>query len=107
MPHLHSAADIDTLETNKIPTLPPIPEVVWQQPAENITIQANLNNTKNDFTSKTNVASQMSPPKGTQTQNYVVTTDHLPGNQTGNEPVPFLNCSKNCPTDIQNPRNST
>ena len=26
-----------------------------------------------------------------------------PGNQTGTEPVPFLNCSKNCPTDIQNP----
>ena len=44
----------------------------------------------------------MSPPKGTQPQNYVVTTEHPPGNQTGNEPIPFLNCSKNCSTDAQN-----
>ena len=51
--------------------------------------------------SKTTVASQTSPPKGTQPQNYVVATEHPPGNQTGNEPKPFLNCSKNCPTDIQ------
>ena len=47
--------------------------------------------------SEPNVATQ-----GTQAQNYVVTTDHPPGNQTGTEPVPFLNCSKNCPTDVQN-----
>ena len=53
-------------------------------------------------TSKTTVANQTSPSKGTQPQNYVVTTEHPPGNQTRNEPVPFLNCSKNCPTDIQN-----
>ena len=45
----------------------------------------------------------MPAPKGTQPQNYVVTTEQLPGNQTGNEPVPLLNCSKNCPTDIQKP----
>ena len=44
----------------------------------------------------------MSPPKGTQPQNYVVTTEQPSGNQTGNDPVPFLNCSKNCSTDIQN-----
>ena len=43
------------------------------------------------------------PPKGTQRQNYVATTDPPPGNQTANEPVPFLNCPKNCPTDIRNP----
>ena len=29
-------------------------------------------------------------------------TEHPPGNQTGTEPVPFLNCSKNSSTDIQN-----
>ena len=52
-------------------------------------------------TSKTTVANQTSPPKGTQPQNYVVTTEHPPGNQTGNEPVPVLNCFENCPTDIK------
>ena len=30
------------------------------------------------------------------------TTEQPPGNQTGNEPVSFLNCSKNSSTDIQN-----
>ena len=29
-------------------------------------------------------------------------TEQLPGNQTGNEPVPSLNCSKNSSTNIQN-----
>ena len=28
--------------------------------------------------------------------------EHPRGNPTGNEPVPFHNCSKNRPTDIQN-----
>ena len=50
---------------------------------------------------KTTVASQTAPHMGTQPTNHVVRTEHPPGNQTGNEPVPFLNCSKNCPTDIQ------
>ena len=81
--------------------------VVWQQPTEPIMNQVNLNNTNNNsiihYTQeKTTVASQTSPPKGTQTPNYVVTTEHPPGNQTGNEPVSFLNCSKNSSTDIQN-----
>ena len=102
MPRLHSRAARDNPETNEISKLPPIPEVVWQQPTETITDQDNLNITNNDSTSKTNVASQTSPPKRTQAQNYVVTTEHLPGNQTGNDPLPFFNCSKNCPTDIQN-----
>ena len=74
---------------------------------ENITDQVNLNNTNNDsiihYTQeKKTVASQMPPPKGTQPKNYVATTEHPPGNQIGNEPVPLLTCSKNCPTDIQN-----
>ena len=29
-------------------------------------------------------------------------TEHPPGNQTGIEPVPLLDCSKNSPTDTQN-----
>ena len=50
---------------------------------------------------KTNVASQTPPPEGTKPQNYVDTTEHPPGNQTGNELVPFLDCSKNS-TNTQN-----
>ena len=76
---------------------------VWQQTKVTISDQGYLNKSNYDPTSKTNVASQTSPPKGTQTQNYVVTTEQPSGNQTGNEPVPFLICSKNCPTDNQNP----
>ena len=48
------------------------------------------------------VARQTSPLEGTQTQNYVVTTEQPSGNQTGNEAVAFLNCSKNSPTDTYN-----
>ena len=51
---------------------------------------------------KTNVASQTSPPKGTQSQNHMVATEQPSGNQTRNEPVPSLNCSKNCFADNQN-----
>ena len=101
-PRLHSGAACDRPETNAISRFPPIPEVVWQQPTEIVTDQDNLNNTHNDSTLKTNAASQTSPPKGNQPQNHVVATEQPPGNQTGNKPVPFLNCSKNSSTDIQN-----
>ena len=108
-PRLHSGAACDRPETIEIPILPQIPEVLSQQPSETSTNKGNLNNTNIDSTkyctqetSKTTAASQLSPPKGTQPLNYVVTTEHPPGNQTGNEPEPFLNCSDNCPTDIQN-----
>ena len=101
-PRLHFGAACDRPETNEISKLPPIPEVVWQQPTEIVTDQANLNITNNDSTLKTNVSSQTSPPKGTQPRSHVVATEQPPGNQTGNEPVSFLNCSKNSSTDIQN-----
>ena len=101
MPRLHSGTACDRPETNKISKLPPIPEVVWQQHTENHTKQDNLNNINKDLTLKTNVASQMSPPKGTQSQNYMDTTEHPPENHTGNEPVLFLDCSKNT-TNTQN-----
>ena len=106
-PRFHSG--FDRPENTQIPKLPPIPHVVWQQPLETIINQCNLSNTNNDSTiyytqetSKTTVASQTSPPKGTQPQNYVVAVKHPPGDQSGNEPKPFLNCCKNRPTDIQN-----
>ena len=95
MPRLHSGAACDRPDTNQISKLPPIPEVVWQQPTEIVTNQVNLNNTTNESTIKTNVASQTSPPKGSQPQNHVDTTEQSSGNQTGNEPVLFLDCSKN------------
>ena len=101
MPRLHSGAARDRPET-KISKLPSIPEVVWQQPTENVTNQDNLNDTTNDSTLKTNVASQTSPPTGTQPQNHVDTTEQFSGNQTGNEPVLFLDCSKNYSTNTQN-----
>ena len=68
---------------------------------EIVTNQDNLNNTNNDSTLKMNVASQTSPPSGTQPQNHVATTKQPSGVQTGNEPVPLLDCSKNSSTDIQ------
>ena len=106
-PRLHSGAASDRPETNEKRKFPPLPEVVWQQPTETIANQDNLNITNNDsivhYTQENGtVASQTSPPKGTQPQNYVVTTEQPSGNQTGNEPVLLLNCSKDCSTDIQN-----
>ena len=67
-------------------------------------LQTNIiqNKTNNDSTLKTNVASQTSPPKGTQSQNHVDATEQLPGKQTSNEPVPFLDFSKNSSTKTQN-----
>ena len=71
------------------------------------TDQSNLDNTNSDYTthytqetSKTTVASQMSPPKGTQPRNYLVATEYPPAHQTGNESATFLNCSKNRLPDI-------
>ena len=49
----------------------------------------------------TNVANQTSPPKATQPQNRVDTTEQSSGKQTGNEPVPFLDCPENSSTNTQ------
>ena len=73
-----------------------------------LTNQCKLNNINYDSTkfythesSNTTVTSQTLPPQRTKPQNYVVATEHPPGNQKGNEPLPSLNCCKNRPTDIQ------
>ena len=50
---------------------------------------------------KTNVASQTSPPQETQPQIHVVATEQSSGNQKGNKPIPFLDCSKDYSTDVQ------
>ena len=104
-PCLHSGAACDRPELIVLPKLPPITEVGWQQSLETSTNKGKLKNTSNEsilyYTQeKTTVASEKSPNKRIQPQNYVVTTEHLPKFQTGNEPVPFFNCSKYCPTDI-------
>ena len=101
MPRLHSGNASDRPEITNESKLPPIPEVVWQQPTENDTKQDNLKNINKDSTLKTNVASQTSPLKGNQPQSYVDTTERPPANQTGNEVVPFLDCSKKS-TNTQN-----
>ena len=90
MPRLHSGPACDRPETNKISKLPPIPEVVWQQHTENDTKQDNLNNTNKDSTLKTNVASQTSPPRGTQLQEYVDATEQPLANQTRTLPLPKM-----------------
>ena len=49
----------------------------------------------------TTVANQTLPLMGNQPQNYVIATEQPAAKQTGNEPVPLLSCSNNCPTDNQ------
>ena len=92
MPRLHCGAACDRPETNQILKIPPIPEVVWQQPTEIVANQDNLNNTNNDSTLKTDVASQTSPPKGTQQQSHVVATEQPSGkpNRHWASTVPWL-----------------
>ena len=69
-PRLHSGVACDRPETNKTAKLPPVSEVVCQQPPKTFTDQCNLNNTTNDSTvqytqelSKATEGSQTSPSK--------------------------------------------
>ena len=55
----------------------------------------------------TAVASQTSPPMGMQPQNYLIGTEQLPGNETGNKPVPFFSYSNNRPIEIQESKKQT
>ena len=73
MPRLHSGTACNRPVTTKAPTLPPIAEVVWQQPSEIFTDEYILNDISNDSTvqntqetSNTSVASQTSLSEGTQ-----------------------------------------
>ena len=107
-PLLHSGAAYDRSETTKTPKFHQFPRLSGSNPrrplqiktAEIILLMTRQNKILRKF--QTRLASQTSPPKGTQLLNYVVATEQPPRNQTGNEPVPFLNCSNNRPTDIQN-----
>ena len=108
MPHLHTGAAIDRPETTHL-KLPPIPEVVWQQPQETHVPNIYQNSTnetyKNTHTpeskQRSDVESQMSPMKDTPSQVSVSSTEPLLGNQTRSALVPSLNDSKKPNSEIQ------
>ena len=97
MPCLHSGASIDRPDTTK---LPPIPEVVWQQPQEAhlIDIQnKSTNNTKN----KNDAEAQTSPRKETSSQIAGSDTESPLENKTRCTPVQCLKDSKKQQHEIQ------
>ena len=103
MPRLHFGAATDRPEVTHL-TLPPIPEVVWQQPQE-----THLTNNHNDLTNeihkdthtpkqKNDVEAQTSPIKETSSQVSGSGTESLLGNQTRSTPV-------QCPNDSNKQQN--
>ena len=106
MPRLHSGAAIDRPEVTHL-TLPPIPEVVWQQSQETY-----LTNIHNDLTNETHkdthtpkqkndVEAQTSPIKETSSQVSGSHTESLLENQTGSIPVQCPNDSRKRQNEIQ------
>ena len=108
MPRLHSGAAIDRPETTYL-TLPPIPEVVWQQPQEthvpniyqNLTNETYKNTHMPESKQRSDIESQTSPMKDTSSQVSVSSTEPLLRNQTRSELVPCLNDSKKPNSEIQ------
>ena len=103
MPRLHSGAATDRPEVTHL-TLPPIPEVVWQQPQE-----THLTTIHNDFTNETHkhthmskqkndVQAQTSPIKETSSQLSGSDTESSLDNQTRSIPV-------QCPNDSNKQQN--
>ena len=90
MPRLHSRAAIDRPETTK---LPPIAEVVWQQPQETHFFDKHKNSTTNNK-SKNDVEAQTSPIKETSLQVSGSDTESLLKNQTRSMPLQCPNYSK-------------
>ena len=106
MPRLHSGAATDRPEATHL-TLPPIPEVVWQQPQETY-----LNIIQNDLTNKTHkhthtpkqkndVEAQTSPIKETSPQVSGSDTESPLENQTRSIPVQCPNDSNKQQNEIQ------
>ena len=101
MPRLHSGAAIDRPETTNL-LLPPIPEVVWQQPQETHLInihktsatETHKNTHMPKFRPRNDVESQTSPMKETSPQVSGSSKESFLGNQTGSTPVQNLNNSK-------------
>ena len=106
MPRLHSRAAIDRPEVTHV-TLPPIPEVVWQQSQEIYST-----NNHNDLTNETHkdvhtpkqkidVEAQTSPIKETSSQVSGSDTKSLLENQTRTTPIQCPNHSKKQRHEIQ------
>ena len=111
-PRLHAGAAIDRREVTHL-TLPPIPEVVWQQPQE--THLTNIHNILTNEThkdthipeleQKNDVEAQTLPIKETSSQISGSDTESLLENQTRSTPVQCPNNSKKQRNEIQ--RNET
>ena len=108
MPRPHSRAATDRPEkTNLI--LPPIPEVVWQQPQEThltnnhktLITATHKNLHMPESKQKNDVQSQTSPMRETSSQLSGSSTESLLVNQTGSTPVQNLNDSKERQSEIQ------
>ena len=106
MPRLHSGAATDRPEVTHL-TLPPIPEVVWQQLQE-----THLTTIHNDFTNETHkdtympkqkkdVEAQTSPIKETSSQVSGSDTESSLDNQTRSIPVQCPNDSNKQQSEIQ------
>ena len=106
MPHLHSGAATDRPEVTHL-KLPPIPEVVWQQPQEN-----HVTNIHNDLTNeiqndthiykqKKDVEAQTSPIKKTSPKKSGSDMKSPLEGQTRSIPVQCLNDSNKQPNEIQ------
>ena len=103
MPRLHSGAAIDRPETTQL-KLPPIPEVVWQQPQEThvpFKNETHKNTHMPESKQRSDVESQTSPIKETLPQVSVCSTEPLLGNQTRSPLVLSLNDSKKPSSEIQ------
>ena len=106
MPRLHSGAAADRPEVTHL-ILPPIPEVVWQQPQEN-----HVNNIHKDLTKeiqidthtpkqKNDVEAQTSPIKETSREKSGSDTESSLENQTRRIPVQCLDDSNKQQNEIQ------
>ena len=108
MPRLHCGAAIDRPETNHL-KLPPIREVVWQQPQEThvpnihktLTNETHKNTQMPESKQRSDVESQTLTIKETSLQVSVSSTEPFLGNQTRSALVPSLNDSKKPSSEIQ------
>ena len=97
MPRPHSGAAIDRPETTE---LPPIPEVVWQQPQETHLIDIHNKSTTN-IQRQNDAEAQTSPIKETSPQAPGSDTEPLLQNETRSTPVQCPNDSKEQQHKIQ------
>ena len=108
MPSLYSGAATDRPEITHL-TLPPIPEVVWQQPQETdvtnihktLTNETHQNTHMPESKQRNDVESQTSPMRETSSQVSGSSTEAHLGNPTGSTPVQNLKDSKKPKSEIQ------